>query len=168
MPTVMQSPIRPDLVNFVHYNLMRNHRQAYGVKENAGYQTSAESWGTGRAVARIPRVPGGGTHRAGQGAFGNMCRGGGMFNPNKTWRRWHRNVNVTQRRHALASSIAGSAFTSLVMGRGHRIDDIPEMPLVVSNEAEKFDKTKQAVALLKKLGKFFFSLSVPSLSVPSL
>ena len=32
--------------------------------------------GTGRAVARIPRVRGGGTHRSGQGAFGNMCRGG--------------------------------------------------------------------------------------------
>jgi ribosomal protein L4 len=35
-------------------------------------QSSAESWGTGRAVSRIPRVPGGGTHRAGQGAFGNV------------------------------------------------------------------------------------------------
>lgn len=38
----------------------------------AGHQTSAESWGTGRAVARIPRVRGGGTHRSGQGAFGNV------------------------------------------------------------------------------------------------
>jgi len=26
---------------------------------------SAESWGTGRAVARIPRVAGSGTHRSG-------------------------------------------------------------------------------------------------------
>lgn len=42
----------------------------------AGHETPAESWGTGRAVARIPRVPGGGTSRSGQGAFGNMCRGG--------------------------------------------------------------------------------------------
>lgn len=38
----------------------------------SGHQTSAESWGTGRAVARIPRVRGGGTHRSGQGAFGNV------------------------------------------------------------------------------------------------
>jgi len=30
-------------------------------------QTSAESWGTGRAVARIPRVGSGGTQRSGQG-----------------------------------------------------------------------------------------------------
>lgn len=36
------------------------------MSEKAGHQTSAESWGTGRAVARIPRVGGGGTHRSGQ------------------------------------------------------------------------------------------------------
>jgi hypothetical protein len=38
---------------------------------------------SGRAVARIPRVSGGGTHRAGQAAFGNMCRSGRMFAPTK-------------------------------------------------------------------------------------
>jgi large subunit ribosomal protein L4e len=36
------------------------------VNVKAGHQTSAESWGTGRAVARIPRVGGAGTHRSGQ------------------------------------------------------------------------------------------------------
>ena len=91
-PAVFASPIRPDLVREVHRDVNKNKRQAYGVVLDAGYGSSAESWGTGRAVARIPRVPGGGTHRSGQGAFGNMCRGGGMFNPNPTWRRWHRKV----------------------------------------------------------------------------
>lgn len=57
--------------------------QPYAVYHKAGHQTAAESWGTGRAVSRIPRVPGGGTHRAGQGAFGNMCRGGHMYSPTK-------------------------------------------------------------------------------------
>lgn len=46
--------------------IAKNKRQAYAVSEKAGHQTSAESWGTGRAVARIPRVGGGGTHRSGQ------------------------------------------------------------------------------------------------------
>merc|ERR1719408_98135 len=106
----------------------------------------------GRAVARIPRVPGGGTHRSGQAAFGNMCRGGGMFNPTKVWRRWHRRVNVTQKRHAVASALAASTLPPLVMARGHRIDEVPELPLVVSDGAESVGKTKQAVELLKKLG----------------
>jgi len=52
--------------------MAKNKRQPYAVNKLAGHQTSAESWGTGRAVARIPRVRGGGTHRSGQGAFGNV------------------------------------------------------------------------------------------------
>merc|ERR1719439_147524 len=133
-------------------NMSKNKRQAYALSPKAGYGTAAESWGTGRAVARIPRVPGGGTHRAGQAAFGNMCRGGGMFSPTKVWRRWHRRVNVTQRRHAVASALAASTLPPLVMARGHRIDEVPELPLVVSDGAESVSKTKQAVELLKKLG----------------
>merc|ERR1719297_685551 len=131
---------------------MRNGRQAHAVNRWAGMQTAAESWGTGRAVSRIPRVPGGGTHRAGQGAFGNMCRGGGMFCPTKTWRRWHRRVNVTQKRHAVVSALAASALPPLVMARGHRVGEVSELPLVVSSGAEAIQKTKQGVEMLKKLG----------------
>ena len=57
-----------------------------------------------------------------------------MFNPTKTWRRWHRRVNVNQRRYALASSIAATAVPSLVWARGHAIDRVQELPLVVSDE----------------------------------
>jgi large subunit ribosomal protein L4e len=98
LPAVFSAPLRPDIVRIVHTGLAKNKRQAYAVSVKAGHQTSAESWGTGRAVSRIPRVPGGGTHRAGQGAFGNMCRGGRMFAPTKTWRRWHRKVSINQKR----------------------------------------------------------------------
>jgi len=152
LPQVFSAPLRPDIVRYVHRNMNKNKRQAVAVKNESGYDTAAASWGTGRAVARIPRVPGGGTHRSGQAAFGNMCRGGGMFNPTKTWRRWHRKTNVTQKRHALATAIAASAVPALVMARGHRIEEVPEMPLVVSDEANKIEKTKAAVALLKELG----------------
>jgi len=152
MPHVMASAIRPDQVAFTHQLMLKNTRQAYAVSTNAGYQTPAASWGTGRAVARIPRVPGGGTHRAGQGAFGNMCRGGSMFCPTKIWRRWHRKINVTQRRHAVASCLASSAVAPLVMARGHRIEEVREIPLVLANEVEKFTKTKDVYEMLKKHG----------------
>jgi len=132
--------------------MAKNKRQAQGVKFEAGYDTAAISWGTGRAVARIPRVPGGGTHRSGQGAFGNMCRGGGMFAPLKTWRKWHHKCNTTQKRHAVASAVAATALPALVMARGHKIDEVPELPLVVSDDVEKFAKTKQAIKLLTSLG----------------
>eukprot|EP00741_Cyanophora_paradoxa_P024457 tig00022075_g23614.t1 len=150
LPAVLVAPIRPDVVHFVHTSMAKNKRQAYAVSEAAGHQTSAESWGTGRAVSRIPRVPGGGTHRAGQGAFGNMCRGGRMYAPTKIWRRWHRKINQNQRRYATASALAASAVPALVMARGHKIDEIPEVPLVVGNGIESITKTKNAVALLQR------------------
>lgn len=155
LPYVLTSPIRSDVVNFVHTQINKNKRQAYAVTKTAGMQYSAESWGTGRAVARVPRVSGGGTSRSGQGAFANMCRGGRMFSPTKVWRRWHRQVNKNQRRYAVCSALAASALTPLVMARGHRVEQVAEIPLVVNQTA--FDgivKTKKAVELLKALHAF--------------
>ena len=152
LPGVFSAPIRPDVVHFVHSQMAMNKRQPYCVNKYAGKMPSASSWGTGRAVSRIPRVQGGGTHRSGQGAFGNMCRGGRMFAPTKTWRKWHRKVNVTQKRYAVASAVAASGVPALVMARGHRIEETPEGPLVVSSSIEGLTKTSAAVALLKKFG----------------
>jgi len=105
-------------------------------------------------VARIPRISGGGTSRAGQGAFGNQVRGGRMFAPTKIWRKWHRKINTNQKRFAVASALAASALTSLVMARGHRIDGIPEVPLVVTDEVQSLTKTKQAIDVLKALNAY--------------
>ncbi|KAK7071334.1 60S ribosomal protein L4 [Halocaridina rubra] len=150
LPAVFRAPIRPDVVNFVHDQMRKNARQPYAVSKYAGHQTSAESWGTGRAVARIPRVRGGGTHRSGQGAFGNMCRGGRMFAPTKTWRRWHRRINVNQKRYAMCSAIAATGCPALVMSKGHLIQETPEVPLVVSDKVQELAATKEAVNMLKK------------------
>lgn len=154
LPGVFKAPIRKDVVHFVHTNMAKNSRQAHAVNPQAGHQTSAESWGTGRAVARIPRVAGGGTHRSGQGAFGNMCRGGRMFAPIKTWRKWHRKINVNQRRYALTSALAASAVPALVMARGHKVDNLEEVPLVVDNLEGNVRRTKEAIDVLQKFGAY--------------
>jgi large subunit ribosomal protein L4e len=151
LPQVFTAPIRDDIVHFVFYNLNKNRRQAYAVNHDAGMLYNAESWGTGRAVARIPRVGGSGTHRSGQAAFGNMCRGGRMFNPTTTWRRWHRKVNLTQRRHAVASAIAASAVPSLVMARGHKVNQLAEIPMIVDGFSG-ISKTQQMIEKLNALG----------------
>jgi large subunit ribosomal protein L4e len=176
IPTVFSSPIRPDIVQQIHTAVAKNKRQPYSVSEKAGHQTSAESWGTGRAVARIPRVSGGGTHRAGQAAFGNMCRSGRMFAPTKIWRKWHIKTNQNQkcvprcdcgchasmltplpfcRRYAVCSALAASAAAPLLMARGHQIQEVPEVPLVIDSAvfAEgRLVKTSAASALLKAVG----------------
>uniref|UniRef100_A0A2I3GTQ9 Large ribosomal subunit protein uL4 C-terminal domain-containing protein n=1 Tax=Nomascus leucogenys TaxID=61853 RepID=A0A2I3GTQ9_NOMLE len=112
-----------DIVNFVHINLCKNNRQLYAVSELAGHQTSVESWST---------VRGGGNHHSGQGAFGNVCPGGRMFAPTKTWLHWH-------------------TLPAPVMSKGHRIEEGPELLLIVEDKVEGYKKTKEAVLLLKKL-----------------
>jgi large subunit ribosomal protein L4e len=154
MPPVFESQIRMDIIHFVHKNMAKNKRQAYGVFVHAGEQTSAESWGTGRAVARIPRVRGGGSHRSGEAAFGNMCRGGRMYAPTKVWRKWHRKINMKQKRQAVVSAIAATALLSLVQARGHRVDETSEIPLVLVDEVEKVTKTRDAVDVLKDVGVY--------------
>jgi len=133
MPGVFSVPIRNDVVQFVHTQLAKNRRQGHAVFHQAGQEHSAESWGTGRAVARIPRISGSGTSRSGQATFGNMCRKARMFAPLKIWRKWHRKCNITQRRHAVAAALAASACTPLIMARGHKVEKVPEFPLVVEN-----------------------------------
>lgn len=150
MPAVFTAPIRDDTVQFVHANMAKNRRQAHGVYHKAGQEHSAESWGTGRAVARIPRISGSGTSRSGQATFGNMCRKGRMFAPLKVWRKWHRKINVNQKRHAVASALAAAAVAPLVVARGHNVESVPELPLVV--DSLNVDSTKALLAALEQVG----------------
>lgn len=77
-----------------------------------------------------------------------------MFAPTKTWRRWHRKVSVNQRRYAIVSALAASALPSLVFARGHCIEKISELPLVLSNEVESINKTKTALDILEAIAAF--------------
>jgi large subunit ribosomal protein L4e len=140
-------------VSIVSFSMNKNKRQAYAVNDWAGHQHSAESWGTGRAVARIPRVSGGGNSRSGQGAFGNMCRKGRMFAPTRTWRKWHKKINTNQKRFAVASALAASALPALVMARGHLISNVAEVPLVVDGSVESTQKTKQVLGSVLVCGR---------------
>jgi len=78
-----------------------------------------------------------------------------MFAPTKIWRRWHRKINVNEKRYAMVSSLAASAVPALVMARGHRIDQVSEVPLVVDNKViDNIDKSSKAAALLKSINAF--------------
>lgn len=152
MPAVFGAPIRPDLIHFIHTNMAKNTRQAYAVSELSGLQTPAESWGPGRAVARVPRVPGSGSRRCGQAARANFTRKGRMYGATQTIRRWHRKMNVNQKRYAVASAIAASAVNGFVASKGHLIEHLPQLPMVVSSDVEKIIRTKEAEKFFKAIG----------------
>ncbi len=64
----------------------------------------------------------------------------------------HRHVNVNQKRYAVASALAATAVPALVMARGHRVEEVPELPLVVDTSLESCSKTAAALATLTALG----------------
>lgn len=152
MPDVLSVPIRKDIVEAAFKCIRMNHRQPYAVSPNAGMQHSAHSWGTGRAIARVPRVSGSGTNRAGQGAFANFCRKGRLAHPTKVIRKWHRKFNLNTKRQAVAMGLAATTIVPLVESRGHKVSNIKMLPLVISDRMCEIKTTKEALSLLKRFG----------------
>lgn len=77
-----------------------------------------------------------------------------MFAPTKVFRKWHVKVNKKMKRMAVRAALAASAIPALVMARGHNLNDVPEIPLVVPSSVEALEKTKDAVKLLKDIGAY--------------
>lgn len=78
-----------------------------------------------------------------------------MFAPTKVWRRWHQKIALGQKRFATTSALAASSVPSLLLARGHQINTVPEVPLVVSSEVfsgAAIAKTSAAVKLLETVG----------------
>ncbi|KAG5582588.1 hypothetical protein H5410_053215 [Solanum commersonii] len=134
LPAVMKAPIRPDVVTYVHANISKNARQPYAVSRKAGHRTSAESWGTGRAVSRIPVLL--------------------VVELTVLDRLLLVICVVVVKRYAVVSAIAASSVPSLVLARGHRIESVPELPLVVSDSIEGIEKTSNAIKALKQVGAY--------------
>ena len=154
LPKVFNTPVRPELIRTIFTNVSKNSMQPYGTDPLAGVKVSAVSWGPGRAKARVPRINGSGSNRNGQGAYANFCRGGHRFGAPTIMRRWFRAVPIKQRRYAIASAIAATAIPAFVQARGHKIEKVAEIPLVVSDEIESIQKTRDAVSALKTLNLY--------------
>ena len=152
LPKVFDTKIRPDLILFAYKNMRMNRRQPYAVNWQAGKRSSAKSWGTGRAKARVPRVKASGTRRSGQGAEANFCRGGRLSSPTTVQRKWQRQTPRSLRRLTAAMGVAATSNVSLVEARGHRVAEVKSLPIIVTERVRELKKTSEAVKLLENLG----------------
>ena len=55
-------------------------------------------------------------------------------------------------RLALRSAVAATASETVVASRGHRIEDVPDFPLIVIDQIEELKKTGELEAALTNLG----------------
>jgi len=152
LPAQFATPYRPDVIKRAVLAVQSLRYQPHGVDELAGKRTSAQSWQTGRAKARIPRVKGAGTRASSQGAFAPGTVGGRQAHPPETRKVIIERINTKERRLAIRSAIAATADSKLVKARGHKIDSVPEIPLVVSDDLEALNTTKAVQTAVAALG----------------
>ncbi|MBI4258619.1 MAG: 50S ribosomal protein L4 [Thaumarchaeota archaeon] len=152
LPAVFSTPIRPDLIHRVYVSQRSHSKQPQGTDPEAGEKTSAQSWGVGRGVARIPRMKGERHPRAGQAAGAASIVGGRVPHPPRAEKNIYQRINKKERLLATASAIAASAKRDLVLKRGHRLTTNTSCPLVASDEIEELSKARDLRSALVKLG----------------
>ncbi|MHA1410414.1 MAG: 50S ribosomal protein L4 [Candidatus Odinarchaeia archaeon] len=152
LPPVFNTPYRPDLIKRAVLAIQSACFQPYGRNPMAGKRTTAISLGPGRGIARVPRTKGSGYRGANVGAFAPQTVGGRVAHPPRAEKNLKERINKKERRLAIRSAIAATANKELVEKRGHRIEKIKELPLIVSDEIEEISTTSEAMELFKSLG----------------
>jgi large subunit ribosomal protein L4e len=113
----------------------------------AGKKTTAESRGTGSATARVPRVKGGG-----RAAFAPSTVKGRQPHPPRAEKIIIKNIPKKEAKLALTSAIAATAEKEVIVARGHKIDSVVGLPLVIDNAFENLSKAKEVEDVLSNLG----------------
>jgi len=148
LPPLFATPLRPDVIKRAVLAMQSNRIQPQGRDPMAGKRTTAESRGTGSAQARIPRLKGG----TARGAFAPGTVGGREGHPPLSEKKIKKKITKKEKRLALLSAIAATASKEAVTKRGHNIEDIPQIPLVVTEEIASVQKTKDIEKTLIRLG----------------
>jgi large subunit ribosomal protein L4e len=148
LPHVFATPLRPDVIKRAVLSIQSHRLQPQGRDPMAGKRTSAESRGTGQGIARIPRVKGGG----GRAAFAPGTVGGRQTHPPRSEKKIAKQIPKKETRLALLSAIAATASRDTVAARGHAIENVPEIPLIVADSIQELTKTKEVEHALLSLG----------------
>ena len=152
LPVQFSTPYRPDVIRRAVLALRSQRYQRHGVDELAGKRRSVVSWQTGHGRSRIPRVKGAGTRAANRGGFVAATVGGRRTHPPEARKVILEKISVKEKRLAIRSAIAATASRDLVAARGHKVEKVPELPLVVSDDIESIGTTKAVEQAVSALG----------------
>lgn len=152
LPEVFGYEVREDVIKRAYLAALTARIQPQGRDPMAGKRTSAESWGVGYGIARVPRVKGERYPRAARAAFVTMAVGGRRAHAPTVEKKIHERINKKEKRLAIKSAIAATAIRELVEKRGHILPPEISLPIVVKAEIEEIETTKRAKEFLAKIG----------------
>ena len=151
LPQVFQTSVRLDVIRKAAIAQQSHSFQPQGRNLMAGKRTTAESFGVGRGISRVPRIGGHGP-LSGTAAFAPGTVSGRMAFPPVVSKKLVKQINQKERRLALRAAIAATASDWIVRNRGHKFDEDRTLPLVVSNEVEDLSKASDAKRFLTSIG----------------
>ena len=150
LPWFFKIEPREDLIRKAFIHIQSGKFQPKGRHPYAGDKPGAEYFGTGLGLARIPRIRQ--PPLRGRGVVVAMTRGGRRPHVTPVEKKIHKKLNKKEKTLAFIHAIAATARRELIARRGHKIDDVPSIPLIVSDEVEDISKTRELAKLLEKLG----------------
>ena len=147
LPDVFRTPLRPDIIRRAVVSSQSHRIQPQGRDVMAGKRTVAESWGVNRGMSRIPRLK-----EVRTAAFAPGTVGGRAAHPPVSEKKIAKKITKKERRFALFSAIAATSLKENVEARGHIVDDVPDFPLVVTEDLQSVKKAKDLKSALMNLG----------------
>ena len=157
LPSVFETPYRPDVIRRAVLVQQTRRRQRYGADPLAGKRTSAHYHGSrhyrfsmmNKEMSRIPRI-----HGKSAGAYAMTARfaphavKGRRAHPPKAEKVWARSINEKEKRLAVRSALSAAAHLWLVAKRGHRTEFAP---IIMTDDFENISKTKEVIAALSAI-----------------
>ncbi len=148
LPQIFNTPTRPDVIKRAVVAIQSHRFQPQGRDPMAGKKNTAESRGTGLGISRMPRLK----SRGQRAAFAPGTVGGRSAHPPEAEKKIKKKIPKKEMHLALRSAVAATGSKEAVASRGHRVDDVPDFPLVVVDEIQSLKKTKDIEEALMNLG----------------
>jgi len=150
LPKIFDTPLRPDVIKRAVLATQSRRFQPQGRNPMAGKRTTAESRGVGLGISRMPRTKGS-SQRA---ALAPGTVGGRSAHPPISEKKTEKRIPKKEKRLALFSAIAATSSRKIVAARGHHVEDVRQIPPIVTSDLEKLKKTKEVEEILINLGVF--------------
>lgn len=159
LPHQFNEEIREEVISRAVIAEQSRKYQPKGAFKLAGMQTSAEYMGRkenyrsikNHGISRLPR------EKLPKGRFGRVrmvpfSAKGRRAHPPQPGKILVERINNKEYDKALRSAIAATARKDIIEARGHITSGVKEIPLVVENRFEEFDKTRNVLTCLRALG----------------
>jgi len=149
---VFVQDVRPDIIKKSVLSFQSSKVQPKGTDQRAGMKNTADTPPKGSGQTRVKRIQGRRYHAAGRAAWAPFTVGGRVAHPPKSEKDSAEGINKKEKYLGLRSAIAATNKLELVSSRGHSIDDLDEVPIVVDDDFEELDKTRKVKEAFENLG----------------